>query len=324
MNQQNAQKIKDLIQLEYDNITGIVVSKNDEIVLENYFDGYQQNDTVHVASVTKSIVSVLVGIAIKKGAIKSTEQNILDFFPNYKLKRGEKTLQKITIRDLLTMTAPYKYKYEPYTKVYSSDDWTKAVLDLLGGKKEIGTFKYTTIGIQVLSGILTNATGKTVLDFAREHLFTPLGIKTPTNYSINDKETYFSFLKDRHVSGWVVDPKGVHTAGWGLALTTRDLIQIGLLYLNKGIWNGVQILSQQWVEESTKTQSKWGTRSYGYLWWVITESDANLNCYAAIGDGGNVIFVSPEKKVVIAITSRFMPRAKDRIEFIKKHLLPLL
>ncbi|MBU5234170.1 hypothetical protein KQI01_03270, partial [Vibrio cholerae] len=79
------------------------------------------------------VISVLIGIAIDKGYIKNIEQKVLEFFPDYTVKRGEKTIQNITIKNLMTMTAPYKYKSEPYTKIYTSDDWVKATLDLLGG-----------------------------------------------------------------------------------------------------------------------------------------------------------------------------------------------
>ncbi len=321
MNNEKAIELNTLIEEEYSNIAGVVAKRNNEIVFENYYNGYNQNDTIHVASVTKSIISALIGIAIDKGFIKSIEQNILDFFQDYEIKRGEKTIQKITIRDMLTMTAPYKFRYEPYTKVYSSNDWTKAVLDLIGGKGEIGEFKYTTVGLQILSGILKNATGQPITDFAAENLFKHLDIKKPKNVTIKDKDEHFAFLKNKYVSGWIVDPKGVNTAGWGLSLSTKDMAKIGQLYLNMGKWNDKQILSPKWIENSVKEHSKWGELSYGYLWWLI--DGENQGEYAAIGDGGNIIFVSPDKKIVIAIASQFMPRAKDRIELIKKNIVPL-
>lgn len=321
MNHEKTTELRGLIQEKYSNIAGIMVIKNDKIVFEDYFDGYNQNTTLHVASVTKSIISALIGIAIDRKAIKSIDQNVLDYFQEYTIKRGEMTIRKITIRDLLTMTAPYKYKYEPYTKVYSSDDWTKAALDILGGKGKIGEFKYSTVGIQVLSGVLSNVTGLSVLDFAKENLFIPLDIKVPYNITIKNKTEHFAFLKDKYVSGWVIDPQGVNTAGWGLALSTMDMAKIGQLYLNKGMWRGKQIVSAKWIEDSTREHSRWGELQYGLLWWIIKGD--NDNCYAAIGDGGNVIFVSPEKMMVVAISSRFMPRAKDRIELIKKYILPL-
>ncbi|MBJ6362339.1 serine hydrolase domain-containing protein [Paenibacillus sp. GCM10012307] len=312
---------ENLIKTDYGNIAGIVVMQGGERVYEGYFDGYTADDTIHIASVTKSVVSALIGIAIDKGYIESVDQKVLDFFPDYTVKRGEKTIMNVTIKNILTMTAPYKYKSEPYTKVYASDDWTKAALDLLGGKSGLGGFKYSTIGMQILSGILTNATGQSARDFATENLFEPLGIKAPHNASVHCKEEYFAFLKDKYVRGWVVDSKGTNTAGWGLTLTTRDMAKIGQLYLNGGYWNGKQFLSSKWIEESTKENSRWGELSYGYLWWIVDNKEHG--CYAALGDSGNAIFVNAKKKMVVSIASRFMPRAQNRIELIEKHIVPL-
>ncbi|WP_155591589.1 serine hydrolase domain-containing protein [Lysinibacillus cavernae] len=308
---------EELIKQEYSNIAGIVIRKDESLIYEKYFDGYTKDDVLHIASVTKSIISVLIGIAIDKGHIKNMEQKVLEFFPEYTIRRGEKTIQNVTIKNLMTMTAPYKYKSEPYTKIYTSDDWVKATLDLLGGKGDFGKFNYTTVGTHILAGVLTNATGQSVIDFATESLFKPLDINAPKNVSIRNKEEHFAFLKDKYVTGWIVDPKGVNTGGWGLTLTPRDMAKIGQLYLNGGVWNSNQILSPKWIEDSTKEKSRWGELSYGYLWWIVDD------CYAALGDGGNVIFINPNKEMVITIASRFMPRAKDRIELIRKHIMPL-
>lgn len=321
MNNKKLIALSELIEEEYSNITGMIIMKNNQVIYENYFNGYNLNNTIHIASVTKSILSILIGIAIDEGHIKSLKQKVLEFFPKYQIKRGEKTIQNITIQNLLTMTSPYKYKSEPYTKVYSSDDWTKAVLDLLGGKGKIGEFKYTTIGIQVLSGILVNATGQSVFDYAKENLFTPLGIKVSNNKRIHTKNEHFSFLQESTDSCWIIDPKGVNTAGWGLTLNTQDMLKIGQLYLNKGVWESGQIVSSNWVEKSTKQHSTWGELAYGYLWWIIGEKDNSS--FAALGDGGNVIYVSPKQELVVAITSKFLPRAKDRIEFIKRYIEPI-
>lgn len=134
MNNNPISNFEDLIKKEYSNISGVVIIKDESLIYEKYFDGYTKDDVLHIASVTKSIISVLIGIAIDKGYIKNVEQKVLEFFPDYTVKRGEKTIQNITIKNLMTMTAPYKYKSEPYTKIYTSDDWIKATLDLLGGK----------------------------------------------------------------------------------------------------------------------------------------------------------------------------------------------
>lgn len=322
MNNYQFSNLEGLIKEQYGNIAGIVIMKNGDLVYENYFNGYTIDDAIHIASVTKSIISGLMGIAIDKGYINNINQKVLEFFSNYDIKRGEKTIQKITIRELMTMTAPYKFCSEPYTKVYSSEDWTKAALDLLGGKERIGEFKYSTVGTHILSGILVSATGETVLDFATKNLFNPLEIQLPHNRVIQNKEAYLAFLKDKYVSGWVVDFNGVNTAGWGLALKPRDMAKFGQLYLNRGMWNGTQILSSKWIAESTEECSRWGELPYGYLWWIIKDNESSG--YAALGDGGNVIYVCPEKELVVAIASSFKPRARDRVELIRKHIVPLV
>lgn len=317
---QGIHEIESIINEKYSNMTGLIIRKNDIQIYEKYFNDYTKEDQVHIASVTKSIISILIGIAIDKGYIQSVDQYVLDFFPDYILKRGEKTIQKVTIKELLTMTAPYKFKSEPYTKVFSSDDWTKATLDLLGGKTMTHEFKYTTIGIQILSGVLVSATGESVMSFTKRYLFEPLEIEPPANRKINSKEEHFDFLKKKGMSGWVIDPLGTNTAGWGLTLSTCDLVKIGQLYLNKGIWNGVQLISSNWIAQSTTEKSAMGKLPYGYLWWII--KDEGMKGYAAIGDGGNIIYVSPQENIVIGITSSFKPRAKDRVELIKSEILP--
>lgn len=322
MYNQSMLKLESLIQEHYPSMTGIVVFKNHEVAYEKYFNEYTSTDTVHIASVTKSILSILIGISLDKGYIKSIDQKVLEFFPSYTIKRGEKTIQSITIKHLLTMTAPYKYKSEPYTKVYSSEDWTKAALDLLAGKGTIGEFKYSTVGSHILSSILTNATGQSVLNFANQHLFRPLDIPPSHDTMIHNKEDYLAFLKGRYVSGWIVDPKGIHTAGWGLTLMPTDMAKIGQLYLNNGLWYNQQIISPHWIHESIKAQSRWGSLSYGYLWWPI--NTYRYNDYAALDDGDNVIYVSPRENIVIVIAAQFNPKSKDMIEFIQRHLLPSL
>lgn len=319
------EKIKELEQKicrEYGNIAGIVVLKNSEPLYENYFNGYTANDTVHVFSVTKSIVSTLIGIAIDQGFIKSVDQKVLDFFPDYTVKKGEKIIQTITIRHLLTMTAPYKFKWTPYAKVYSTKDWVKASLDLLGGKKPAGEFRYMEeIGPDILTGILTNATGRSVLEFAREFLFTPLEIRVQANIILYTSKLHVAFIRTNNASGWVADENGTNTAGWGLTLTAIDMAKIGQLYLNEGKWNGRQIVSSEWIRESTTEQSRWKKEDlpYGYLWWTKI-----VNGYAAIGNSGNIIYVNPLKNIVISIAALFRPKSKDIIDFIEKEIEPII
>jgi hypothetical protein len=168
MNQEKIRDLEQIISSDYGNVAGIVVRKNGVKQYEGYFHGYTADDAVHVFSVTKSVFSILIGIAIDKGYIQSTEQKVLDFFPDYTVKRGEKTLQNVRIRDMLTMTVPYKFKSAPYTKYFTSESWVKTALDLMGGKGKIGDFRYAPlVGPDVLSGILSNVTGQSALALQR-------------------------------------------------------------------------------------------------------------------------------------------------------------
>lgn len=121
-------------------------------------------------------------------------------------------------------------------------------------------------------------------EFAAEYLFAPLKIDTLPNIFFHSKEEQMAWNKEKYVDGWVVDPMGVNTAGWGLALSVSEMLKIGLLYLNHGAWENKQIVSAEWITESTKEHSRWEARklSYGYLWWL-----GNDGGYAAMGDGGN-------------------------------------
>ncbi len=316
--------LEKIINSSYNNTTGIVVLKNGKVLYENYFKEYTADNAVHVASVTKSIISSLIGIAIENGYINSIEQNILEFFPDYSIPEGEKTIQNVTIKNMLTMTAPYKYKTEPYEDFFASDNWINTALDLLGGKAPIGEFMYSAIiGTHILSGILVKATGQSVLDFATENLFSPLEIQVRHSVVLHNKEEHIAFFQDKNANGWVTDPQGVNTAGWGLTLTPMDMAKIGQLYLGGGVWNGKQMIPAWWIDESTKEQSRcrqWGNLVYGYLWWIIDEKE---HSYAAMGDGGNVIYVNPKKNMVISLASLYVPRAKDRIKLIKEYIEPM-
>lgn len=322
MNQEKVIELEQKINNDYSNIAGMVVLKDGKTLYENYFNECTSSSRIHVYSVSKSIISILFGIALDKGYIKSINQKVLDFFPDYKIKRRERTIQNITIKDMLTMTAPYKYKVAPYTYIqyFMSDDWVKFTLNLLGGKGQIGKFRYTPlVGPDILSGILVKVTGKSVFDFATESVFSPLGITLESNVIFHSVKEQREFNKSKSISGWVADPKGVNTAGWGLTLSPMDMAKIGQLYLDGGIWNGKQIVSSQWIDESTKEHSRWEklNLSYGYLWWIIDDKE---QAYAAMGDGGNVIYINKKRNMVVSITSHFKSNAKDRIELIKEYI----
>ncbi|AVK83800.1 6-aminohexanoate hydrolase [Lysinibacillus sp. B2A1] len=316
MNSEKLLKLESTIKSDYSNINGLVIVRDGYLVFEKYFNDKGQDDVQHVASVTKSVISALIGIAIEAGYIQSVEQKVLDFFPEYNAVEPYK--QQITIRHLLTMTVPYPFEdwHEPLDVLCQQQDWVKYTLDIMGENGDLGIFKYSSAGAHLLSAILTQSTGKSARAFANEHLFKPLGIKEIPNYSMNAYE--FEDLFGKSVKGWVHDPNGISTGGWGLTLTTRDMARFGYLYLNNGTWGNNGILSENWITESTK----WNQNNYGYLWWLREEAD--IFTYSAMGDGGNIICCIPKLKVVVAIASEFMLQPKDRWNFIKEHILPMM
>ena len=309
------------------NICQICAIKNGNTVYEDCWRGFSAQDAVNVMSVTKGVMSLLTGIAIDKGYIKDVDQKVLDFFPSYQVKRGEKTIYEVTLRHLLTMTAPYKYRSEPWKKVCTTDDWTKAALDLLGGRAGItGKFKYASLGIQILSGIIENAAGQKCIDFANRNLFTPLGIPEHKIHGDSSKEDQFNFLMSREPKGneWYSDPKDTVTAGWGLCMSANDLALIGDMILQNGVYHGNRVVSEEYLNDMTSPHIKlgrmFGYMSYGYLWYKPYEK---REVFAAIGDGGNVIYVNKEKNISVGVTGTFKPRIFDRVEFIEKMVVPI-
>ena len=311
------------------NITQIVAYKDNNLEVEEYYNGFNREHTMNVMSVTKSITSLLIGIAIDKGYINSIDDFVMDYYKNvYTPKRGEKTIYDVTIRHLLTMTAPYKGSSEPWKKVCTSPDWTLAIMDFLGGPKGItNEFRYHTLGTQILLGIIRNTSKMNILDFANEYLFKPLGISSRKTANIKSKEEQFSYLmnKNDHGKVWFLDPTDMPTAGWGLSLSAFEMAQIGLLVLNKGIYNKTRIVSDNWIEKMTKSyvslEEKFGYQDYGFLWW-LPHRDSNV--IAAIGDGGNIIYVNRKENIVVAVTGYFKPLVFDRVKFIEENIVAAL
>ena len=325
MNQNKIDQLEQQIIRDYSNIAGIVLLKNGKTQYEGYFNDCTADNRIHVYSVSKSILSILMGIALDIGKIKSIDQKVLEFFPEYITKPKEKTIHNITLRHLLTMTAPYKYRFAPYAylRYFTSDDWVKFTLDLLGGREQIGKFRYTPlVGPDILSGILVKATGQTVLDFATDRLFTPLGITVERSIYFQTAKEQSRFNKATNINGWVSDKTGVNAGGWGLTLSPMDMARIGQLALSKGQWDGKQIVSADWIAESTIEHSRWDKMNlpYGYLWWII---NAEEHACAAMGDSGNVIYFNRQKNLVVSIVSLYMQNAKDRLALIKECIEPI-
>lgn len=309
----NKTKLTQIIQQEYSHITGMMILQKNHVQYEHYFHENHEQHHFHVYSVTKSIVSLLIGIAIDKGYIKSVRQSITDFFPEYK-----HTLSHITIHDMLTMLIPYQYEIPPYEEYFQSEDHVQFSLNQIDATKSVGNFMYAPlIGPDILSGILVKATGQSVLDFANKYVFEPLKIDIKRSIQFQTVQEQFAFNEANNINGWVCDGTGVHTAGWGLTLSCRDMIKIGQLYLHKGTVKETFIVSSSWIEESTQQQSYFAEMGlpYGYLWWVIQPHG-----FAALGDGGNVIYVNKEKELIVAITAKMMPNIKDSMEFIQTYI----
>ena len=309
------------------NICQIYAIKDGNTVYNECWHGFKTEDAMNVNSVTKGIVALLAGIALDKGCIKNVDQKVMDYFPDYTVKRGEKTIYDVTIRHLLTMTAPYKGKSEPWKKVCTSEDWTLAILDYLGGRNGItGDFRYATLGIQILVGIIERAAGEKCIDFANRYLFEPMGLPERILHGDSSKEDQFDFFMNKNPRKyeWYSDPQGTVTAGWGLCMSAKDMAVIGALVLEEGLYNGKRIISEEYLKDMTEPQIKLGERfgfmNYGYLWYKPFD---DREVYAAIGDSGNIIYVNKEKKVSVGITGTFKPRIFDRVDFIEQKVLPV-
>lgn len=324
----NHEELYNLIKEGQPNICQVVAYRTGEKVYSDCWNDYKTEDCVHIMSATKSIMALLIGIALDKGQIKSVDDKVLDYFPDYKVKRGEKTIYDVTIKHLLTMRAPYKCKGDPWSKVCSSDNWTYSSLDFLGGRKGLtDEFNYQTVCLHILSGILYQATNMKTVDYANAYLFAPLGIQPHINYLAETAEEHKAFTMGKTPKDniWFCDTDGLGTPGYGLCMSAKDMAKIGLLCLGKGSYNSKQIVSSEWIAEMTSPRAiesnHFRGMEYGYLWWII---DREKNIYAAIGNSGNVIYVNPEKNIVVAVASYFKPTVFDRVDFIQKYIEPFI
>jgi len=270
------QGIDDFVKKKLPQTSSLLVVRNGYIVLERYYDDNPEKSR-WMWSATKGVLSSLVGIAIDKGNIRSTNQRMIDFFHDYSKERINKKAYNITLHHLLTM----------------SDGISHQEMDInFGEEKLVADFRanpgsesfYNSMSPQIVSIIITIATGKTALDFAKEYLFEPIGIQRVS---------------------W--DEIGGHTRGaYGLALTTRDMAKIGYLFLNRGFWDSVSVIPKHWVKKcSTRQiinkQFNEFYRDYGYYWWI--HPIEGHYAYYAEGYGGQFIVVVPDLDLVAAITS---------------------
>jgi CubicO group peptidase (beta-lactamase class C family) len=308
------------INARFRGINAFLVVKKGYLVFEKYFGGFGKDDPHLVASVTKSFVSALIGIAIDQGFIEGVHQNVLGFFPEYVLGKQDHLKQQMTIKHLLTMTAGFQWRTGARSHELSIDrlrrskDWVAFILDLPVRERSFGRFQYNSGASHLLSAIITRSTGRCAQEFAGELLFDPIGIDRPATTRQN---TYSQADVFRNTTGgWPKDPQGNSIGGWGLVLKPRDMARFGYLYLTGGQWDGEQILPKKWIEDSISPQ----TPSYGYQWWLRNVN--GIFVFSAVGQGGQHIFCIPQKELVVVVASKLKSRYRDRWRLLEEFVIP--
>jgi len=326
---------------DYDEVHSIIIFKDNKLVFEEYFQGHRykwdsenhhgewigwNKSTPHgIKSVTKSITSTCIGIAIDKGFIKSVQQSIFDYLPNHQhLKVDGK--EKITIEHLLTMTSGLEWFEWGASLSSETNDivgiWfqDKDPITFILEKPLLNnpgtTFNYSGGNSAILGEIIKNATSMELDKFSEEYIFKPLEIDS---------------------ANWVVRyNNGVIEAGGGLEMTPRDMVRIGALYLNNGIFNNRQIISKQWIEKCTTPYSNnmnidipghdSGNHGYSYSWWLksFSKSGKEINLNKAVGWGGQEIIVIPELNTVVVFTGgNYIPIVRVS-EILEKYIIPAI
>ena len=284
-----------------------MIIRHGKVVSEGWWNPYRSDLKHTLYSCSKSFTATAVGFAVNEGKL-TVNDKVISFFPEDLPAQISPNLAELRIKDLLSMSVGHEK--EPSTIIATSDNWVKEFLNT-PIKYQPGTkFLYNSPATYMLSAIVQKVTGEKIIDYLKPRLFDPLGI-----------------------SGidWEVDPKGINTGGWGLRLKTEDMAKFGQLFLQKGKWNGKQILPASWVEEastmkimqdpnatqSKKDSSDW-LQGYCYQMWRCRN-----NGYRADGANGQFIIILPEKDAVIAITAE-APDMQGEINLIWKYLLAII
>lgn len=269
--------------LESSDTTAFLVIKDDVLLYEKYFHGYTRNSTQTSMSMAKSMLSTLVGIAIDEGAIANIDDPITHYIPE--LSDKDQRFTKITIRHLLTMTSGIKYaeQHMPWsddTATYYSPALRALALSAAIDSAPGQTFHYNNYNPLLLGMALERATGRSVSQYMEQKIWQPLGMEAPGSWSIDSTEDGFEKMES-----------GVN----GLAI---DFAKFGRLFLNKGNWNGKQIVSRAWVEEATRLDTTTDPSGpYQYMWWVTGRPPQTH--FLARGRYGQFIFVAPEQNFIV-------------------------
>ena len=287
--------MQDLIHKKIRNLHSVLLVRNGKLVLEEYQQGYTRERKHPTASMAKSITSVLIGIALDRKAIESVEQKVYWFFPEKKGTCWIDQKYDISLKDILTMSAGTNWDETTYihpdprnsnTGLYTTENPITYILNHKSIEPPGRTWNYSSGMTVLLGGIIKNTTGQYADQFARERLFEPLGIK------------------DYH---WFRHPDGTVYVHGDLLMRPRDMAKIGQLMLGGGLWRGKQIVSEQWVQESTRGWIETGRGyRYGYQWRTgkMTVSGREVRGYWASGMGGQKIYIFPELDLVAVMTSK--------------------
>lgn len=295
----------------------VMVVQNGQVIAEKWV-GEGAPDKPHILnSVCKTFTSAAVGIAIGEGKLK-LDDKLVSFFPDKLPAKPSDNLKAITVRDLLTMNCGHDTDPTRSIRTVEGNDWVKCFLDYPVDHKPGTFYCYNSLGTYMLSAIVQKVTGEKVVDYLYPRLFQPMGIDKPE---------------------WQESPQGINTGGWGLFLKTEDLAKMGQLLLNKGCWNGRQLIPSDYVAEATSYQvpsvpagvkpgqeieknltlesSDW-VQGYGYQTWQCRHHG-----FRADGANGQYIIVIPEKNAVIATTAN-VGDMQAEINYIWLYLLPAL
>ena len=260
----------------------LIVSREGKVVVEQYYNGTRATRPANVKSVSKSVVSALVGIAIQRKLIPSPNTRIAMWFPELKSDR-DAARRTITVEDLLTMRSGLEStSNRNYGAWVQSRNWIQHALRRPMISEPGASMQYSTGNSHLLSAILTTATRSSTWRFANDALGKPLRFTFPQ---------------------WPQDPQGIYFGGNDMLMTPRQMLAFGELYLNRGRVNNVQVVPESWIEQSLvpRGRSPISGHEYGYSWW--TREMGGRRTYYAWGFGGQYIFVVPDLDLVVVTTS---------------------
>ncbi|WP_083750189.1 serine hydrolase domain-containing protein [Rhodohalobacter halophilus] len=294
---------------EIGSIESVMIEKNGDVIAQQFTGRMSPNRPTNIKSASKSILSLLVGIAIEEGYLEGVDQPIGEFFEDYFEQNSNPEKEAITIVDLLTMRGGLEStSIRNYGRWVVSSNWHRYVLNGELIAEPGGRMIYSTGSTHLLSVILTRATGMSTREFGNRYLFGPMGI---------------------NLGGWDRDPQGYYFGGNNMAMSPADMLKIGRMMMDLGKWQDEQVVPQEWILDSVKTYTRSNFNPYdmGYLWWR-----RSVNGYEVIfawGHGGQYIMMIPELDVVMAITSnlaRVQGRGHQRalFRYLEEDLVPLL